>query len=107
MTTDLSTLLAALYVKIDDEIGGTWCLGRSSGTTNLTGAAVPRSLIAHEHRDAPALATAAPGLLAALGLQRARVRAFVIRADEAAADRARRRFGPEAVRVAAVAAGAM
>lgn len=69
----------------------------------------------------PALAAAALGLLASLGLQRARVRAFVIRADdllpavgahrqltldpgedraratEAAADRARRRFGPGAV----------
>ncbi|WNM34193.1 ImpB/MucB/SamB family protein [Streptomyces sp. Li-HN-5-11] len=75
----------------------------------------------------PALATAALGLLNALGLQRARVRAFVIRADallsvdgayrqlsldpgieraraaEAAADRARRRFGPEAVRPATLA----
>ncbi|WP_326648857.1 MULTISPECIES: DNA polymerase thumb domain-containing protein [unclassified Streptomyces] len=75
----------------------------------------------------PALAATALGLLTALGLQRARVRAFVIRADgllpansayrqlsldptdararavEAAADRARRRFGPEAVRPAALA----
>ncbi|WP_327314049.1 DNA polymerase Y family protein [Streptomyces sp. NBC_01235] len=75
----------------------------------------------------PALATAALSLLAGLGLQRARVRAFVIRADsllptdrayrqlsldpgdararaaEAAADRARRRFGPEVVRPAALA----
>ncbi|NJQ01349.1 ImpB/MucB/SamB family protein [Streptomyces sp. PLAI1-29] len=75
----------------------------------------------------PALATAALGLLAALGLQRARVRAFAVRADallpaagasrqlsldpgddraraaEAAADRARRRFGPEAVRPATLA----
>ncbi|MEU4499329.1 ImpB/MucB/SamB family protein [Streptomyces sp. NPDC023998] len=74
----------------------------------------------------PALAATALGLLNALGLQRARVRAFVIRADgllpansayrqlsldpsdararavEAAADRARRRFGPEAVRPAAL-----
>jgi DNA polymerase-4 len=75
----------------------------------------------------PALATAALGLLNALGLQRARVRAFAIRADallsadsaycqlsldpavdrarvaEAAADRARRRFGPKAVRPATLA----
>ncbi|MHA5051650.1 DNA polymerase Y family protein [Streptomyces sp. SD15] len=75
----------------------------------------------------PALATAALGLLTALELQRARVRAFAIRADsllpagsaywqlsldpgdararaaEAAADRARRRFGPGAVRPAALA----
>ncbi|WP_369244471.1 ImpB/MucB/SamB family protein [Streptomyces sp. R41] len=75
----------------------------------------------------PALAAAVLSLLAGLGLQRARVRAFVIRADnllptgrayrqlsldpsdararaaEAAADRARRRFGPEAVRPAALA----
>ncbi|PAZ16032.1 ImpB/MucB/SamB family protein [Streptomyces sp. SA15] len=75
----------------------------------------------------PALAAAALSLLAALGLQRARVRAFMIRADallpansayhqlsldpgdvraraaEAAADRARRRFGPEAIRPATLA----
>ncbi|MFI2349846.1 DNA polymerase thumb domain-containing protein [Streptomyces sp. NPDC019443] len=75
----------------------------------------------------PALAATALELLTTLGLQRARVRAFVIRADdllpanhayrqlsldpgdararaaEAAADRARRRFGPEAVRPAALA----
>ncbi|MGY5121076.1 DNA polymerase Y family protein [Streptomyces sp. 900105755] len=75
----------------------------------------------------PALAATALGLLASLGLQRARVRAFAIRADglrpagsayrqlsldpgdtrahaaEAAADRARRRFGPGAVRPAALA----
>ncbi|MFD4603207.1 ImpB/MucB/SamB family protein [Streptomyces sp. NPDC058464] len=76
----------------------------------------------------PALAAAALGLLASLGLQRARVRAFAIRADglrpadsayrqlsldpgdtraraaEVAADRARRRFGADAVRPAALAA---
>lgn len=75
----------------------------------------------------PTLVVAALGLLTSLGLQRARVRAFVIRADdllsagnvyrqlsldpgdararaaEAAADRARRRFGVEAVRPAALA----
>ncbi|MEU2335741.1 ImpB/MucB/SamB family protein [Streptomyces sp. NPDC013172] len=75
----------------------------------------------------PDLATTALGLLDSLGLQRARVRAFVIRADgllpadsayrqlsmdpgddraraaEAAADRARRRFGPLAVRPATLA----
>ncbi|MCX4861522.1 DNA polymerase Y family protein [Streptomyces canus] len=75
----------------------------------------------------PALAATALGLLTSLGLQRARVRAYAIRADdlrpadtahrqlsldsgddraraaEAAADRARRRFGPEAVRPAALA----
>ncbi|MDJ0460133.1 ImpB/MucB/SamB family protein [Streptomyces sp. H27-C3] len=75
----------------------------------------------------PALAMTALGLLYALGLQRARVRAFVVRADhllsaddahhqlsldprddrartaEAAADRARRRFGPRAVYPAALA----
>ena len=28
MTQDLNTLLTALYVKIDDEIGGTWWMGR-------------------------------------------------------------------------------
>ncbi|WP_406461423.1 ImpB/MucB/SamB family protein [Streptomyces sp. NBC_01622] len=75
----------------------------------------------------PALAATALGLLTSLGLQRARVRAFVLRADdlrpagsayrqlsmdptdararavEAAADRARRRFGQGAVRPAALA----
>ncbi|MER6540137.1 ImpB/MucB/SamB family protein [Streptomyces sp900105755] len=75
----------------------------------------------------PALAATALALLASLGLQRARVRAFAIRADglrpadgahrqlsldpgdarayaaEAAADRARRRFGAGAVRPAALA----
>ncbi|MFJ6087271.1 DNA polymerase thumb domain-containing protein [Streptomyces sp. NPDC092369] len=75
----------------------------------------------------PALTATALGLLTSLGLQRARVRAFALRADallpaadayrqlsldpaadraraaEAAADRARRRFGPEAVRPAALA----
>ncbi|MFD9317608.1 ImpB/MucB/SamB family protein [Streptomyces sp. NPDC060053] len=75
----------------------------------------------------PTLVTAALGLLTSLGLQRARVRAFMIRADnllpagnayhqlsldpndararaaEAAADRARQRFGAEAVRPAALA----
>ncbi|WP_405893118.1 ImpB/MucB/SamB family protein [Streptomyces sp. NBC_00104] len=75
----------------------------------------------------PALAATALGLLNALGLQRARVRAFVIRAHallpadsayrqlsmdpgddrarvaEAAADRARRRFGPWAIRPATLA----
>lgn len=75
----------------------------------------------------PAVAATALGLLTSLGLQRARVRAFVLRADdlrpagsayrqlsmdpadararavEAAADRARRRFGQEAVRPATLA----
>ncbi|MFJ7998497.1 ImpB/MucB/SamB family protein [Streptomyces sp. NPDC096310] len=75
----------------------------------------------------PALVTAALGLLTALGLQRARVRAFTLRADnlrpataafrqltldpgdararaiEAAADRGRHRFGPKAVRPAVLA----
>ncbi|EMF51299.1 MULTISPECIES: hypothetical protein [Streptomyces] len=75
----------------------------------------------------PALAADALSLLTGLGLQRARVRAFAIRADnllptgrsyrqlsldpgdararaaEAAADRARRRFGPEVIRPAALA----
>lgn len=75
----------------------------------------------------PAVAATALGLLTSLGLQRARVRAFALRADdlrpascayrqlsmdpgdararavEAAADRARRRFGQEAVRPAALA----
>ncbi|MEU9408947.1 ImpB/MucB/SamB family protein [Streptomyces sp. NPDC048281] len=75
----------------------------------------------------PVLAAHALGLLDVLGLQRARVRAFAVRADallpegnasrqlsmdpgderaraaEAAADRARRRYGPGAIRPAALA----
>ncbi|MFI6878134.1 DNA polymerase thumb domain-containing protein [Streptomyces sp. NPDC050400] len=81
-----------------------------------------------EHTShSPALAATALALLAGLGLQRARVRTFTVRADdlrpadsahrqlsldpgdararavEAAADRARRRFGTDAVRPAALA----
>ncbi|MGI5453572.1 DNA polymerase Y family protein [Streptomyces sp. CA-249302] len=91
-----------------------------SSTTRTRALAEPTS-------HSPALATVALSLLNVLGLQRARVRAFVIRADdllpagnayrqlsldpgneraraaEAAADRARRRFGPEAVRPATLA----
>lgn len=83
--------------------------------------------LAEPTNHSPALATAALGLLTGLGLQRARVRAFVIRADdllpadgaprqlslgpgdararaaEKAADRARRRFGQGAVHPAALA----
>ncbi|MFJ5270298.1 DNA polymerase thumb domain-containing protein [Streptomyces sp. NPDC088358] len=87
-----------------------------------------RSRTSTEPTDhSPALAATALGLLTALGLQRARVRAFALRADdllpaggayrqlsldpgdtraratEAAADRARRRFGAEAVRPATLA----
>ncbi|MEH0422160.1 ImpB/MucB/SamB family protein [Streptomyces sp. B21-083] len=92
----------------------------SSSTTRTRTLSDPTS-------HSPALATAVLGLLTALGLQRARVRAFAIRADglmpagsayhqlsldpgdararaaEAAADRARRRFGSKAVRPAALA----
>lgn len=77
----------------------------------------------------PDLAAAALGILVSLGLQRARVRAFAIRVDdlapaghahhqlsldprdgraraaEAAADRARRRFGPDTVQPATLAPG--
>ncbi|MEU9284760.1 ImpB/MucB/SamB family protein [Streptomyces sp. NPDC048275] len=91
-----------------------------SSTTRTRGLSEPTN-------HSPALAATALGLLTALGLQRARVRAFAVRADhllpagsaywqlsldpgdararaaEAAADRARRRFGPEAVRPAALA----
>jgi DNA polymerase IV len=79
------------------------------------------STLAEPTAHSPVLASTALGLLAALGLQRARVRAFAIRIDdlqpasdahhqlsldpgddraraaEAAADCARRRFGPDAV----------
>ncbi|MBK3574099.1 ImpB/MucB/SamB family protein [Streptomyces sp. MBT65] len=98
---------------------------RSSGGTSIS---TTRTRALPEPTDhSPALAATALGLLTSLGLQRARVRAFVLRADdlrpagsayrqlsmdpavdraravEAAADRARRRFGPEAVRPAALA----
>ncbi|MFI5681132.1 DNA polymerase Y family protein [Streptomyces cellulosae] len=90
-----------------------------SSTTRTRGLPEPTN-------HSPALAATALGLLTALGLQRARVRAFAIRADgllpagsayrqlsldpgdararaaEAAADRARRRFGQEAVGPAAL-----
>ncbi|MFE9256909.1 ImpB/MucB/SamB family protein [Streptomyces sp. NPDC006879] len=85
--------------------------------------------LAEPSDHSPALAAAALGMLIGLGLQRARVRAFVVRADdlipvgaayhqlsldpgeargraaEAAADRARIRFGAKAVRPAALAGG--
>jgi DNA polymerase-4 len=98
---------------------------RSSGGTPIS---TTRTRALPEPTDhSPALAATALGLLTSLGLQRARVRAFVLHADdlrpagsayrqlsmdpaadraravEAAADRARRRFGPEAVRPAALA----
>ncbi|WP_371658895.1 ImpB/MucB/SamB family protein [Streptomyces sp. NBC_00280] len=106
---------------------------RTAGRLTLTvryadRSSTTRTRVLPEPTDhSPALASAALGLLAALGLQRARVRAFVIRADalvaadssyrqlsldpgdararaaESAADRARRRFGQEAVRPAALA----
>lgn len=90
-----------------------------------------RSRTSAEPTDhSPALAATALGLLTSLGLQRARVRAFALRADdllpaggayrqlsldpgdtraraaEAAADRARRRFGAAAIRPAALATAA-
>ncbi|WUW90593.1 ImpB/MucB/SamB family protein [Streptomyces sp. NBC_01451] len=121
-------------LELADRIGGR-LRGerRTAGRLTLTvryadRSSTTRTRVLPEPTDhSPALASAALGLLAALGLQRARVRAFVIRADalvpadgshrqlsldpgdararaaEAAADRARRRFGPEAVRPAALA----
>ncbi|XUL87152.1 DNA polymerase Y family protein [Streptomyces galilaeus] len=92
----------------------------NSSTTRTRALSEPTS-------HSPALAATALSLLTSLGLQRARVRAFAVRADrlvpaknayrqlsldpgdtraraaEAAADRARRRFGPEAVRPATLA----
>ncbi|MFJ5308872.1 DNA polymerase thumb domain-containing protein [Streptomyces sp. NPDC088350] len=98
---------------------------RSSGGTPIS---TTRTRALPEPTDhSPALTATALGLLTSLGLQRARVRAFVLRADdlrpagsayrqlsmdptdararavEAAADRARRRFGQGAVRPAALA----
>jgi DNA polymerase-4 len=95
------------------------CADRSSTTRTRT--------LPEPTDHSPALAATALGLLASLGLQRARVRAYVLRADdlrpagtacrqlsldpgderaraaEAAADRARRRFGTGAVRPATLA----
>ncbi|WSQ15440.1 ImpB/MucB/SamB family protein [Streptomyces sp. NBC_01231] len=117
-----------------DQIGGRLRgEGQIAGRVTLTVRYADRSSTTRTHtlpeptNHSPALAAAALGLLSALGLQRARVRSFAIRADdllpagsaywqlsldpgdararaaEAAADRARRRFGPEAVRPAALA----
>ncbi|WP_405623924.1 DNA polymerase thumb domain-containing protein [Streptomyces sp. NBC_00076] len=117
-----------------DQIGGRLRgEGQIAGRITLTVRYADRSSTTRTHtlpeptNHSPALAAAALGLLSALGLQRARVRSFAIRADdllpagsaywqlsldpgdararaaEAAADRARRRFGPEAVRPAALA----
>ncbi|MDR3081297.1 MAG: ImpB/MucB/SamB family protein [Streptomyces sp.] len=109
--------------------------GRVAGRITLTVRYADRSSTTRTRKPAeptdhsPALATAALGLLAGLGLQRARVRAFAIRADdllpadsaphqlsldpgddrtraaEAAADKARRRFGSGAVHPATLADG--
>ncbi|MFM9789943.1 DNA polymerase Y family protein [Streptomyces turgidiscabies] len=117
-----------------DQIGGRLRgESRLAGRLTLTVRYADRSsttrtrTLAEPTGHSPALAAAALDLLAGLGLQRARVRAFVIRADgllpagdayrqlsldpgddraraaEAAADRARRRFGAAAVRPAALA----
>ncbi|MFJ4835679.1 DNA polymerase thumb domain-containing protein [Streptomyces sp. NPDC088747] len=107
--------------------------GRTAGRLTLTVRYADRTsstrtrTLPEPTNHSPALAAVALGQLAALGLQRARVRAFAVRAEdllpadtayrqlsldpgdararaaEAAADRARRRFGPEAVRPAALA----
>ncbi|MEV7086967.1 ImpB/MucB/SamB family protein [Streptomyces sp. NPDC093085] len=107
--------------------------GRTAGRLTLTvryadhGSTTRTRALPEPTDHSPALVTAALALLAGLGLQRARVRAFVLRADdllpagsacrqlsldprdararaaEAAADRARRRFGTAAVRPAALA----
>lgn len=85
--------------------------------------------LAEPTAHSPALIEAALGLLRSLGLQRARVRAYSLRSDrllpagrarrqlsldpaadrahaaESAGDRARRRFGPDAVRPATLATG--
>ncbi|MGW4231428.1 DNA polymerase Y family protein [Streptomyces sp. NPDC004980] len=106
---------------------------RAAGRLTLTvryadRSSTTRTRVLPEPTDhSPVLVAAALGLLASLGLQRARVRAFTVRADhllpagsayrqlslepgdararaaEAASDRARRRFGPKAVRPAALA----
>ncbi|SDH92787.1 hypothetical protein SAMN05421505_1271, partial [Sinosporangium album] len=49
MTTDLNTLLTALYVKIDDEIGGARCTGRPPllSDPELVCLAVAQALLGH------------------------------------------------------------
>ncbi|KPI07462.1 DNA-directed DNA polymerase [Actinobacteria bacterium OK074] len=98
---------------------------RSSGGTPIS--TTRTRALSEPTNHSPALAAVSLSLLTSLGLQRARVRSFAIRADrlvparsayrqlsldsgdtraraaEVAADRARRRFGPEAVRPAALA----
>ncbi|MFC4033013.1 ImpB/MucB/SamB family protein [Streptomyces polygonati] len=108
--------------------------GQVTGRLTLTVRYADRSsstrtrALAEATGHSPVLAATALGLLTALGLQRARVRAYTLRADElrpvadahhqlrldpddararaaeAAADRARRRFGPDAVHPATLAA---
>ena len=53
MTQDLNTLLTALYVKIDDEIGGTRCMGRPPllSDSELVCLAVAQALLGH-HSEA-------------------------------------------------------
>ncbi|MGI5453522.1 DNA polymerase Y family protein [Streptomyces sp. CA-249302] len=106
--------------------------GQVAGRLTLTVRYADRSsstrtrALAEPTDHSPALAATALGLLTALGLQRARVRSYAVRADdllpagrayrqlfldpdtdraraaEAAADRVRRRFGPQAVGPAAL-----
>jgi hypothetical protein len=53
VTQDLNTLLTALYVKIDDEIGGTRCMGRPPllSDSELVCLAVAQALLGH-HSEA-------------------------------------------------------
>ncbi|MEV0971360.1 transposase [Microtetraspora glauca] len=53
MTQDLNTVLTALYVKIDDEIGGTRCMGRPPllSDSELVCLAVAQALLGH-HSEA-------------------------------------------------------
>jgi len=98
---------------------------RSSGGTPIS--TTRTRALSQPTNHSPTLAETALSLLTSLGLQRARVRAFAVRADrlasaksayhqlsldpgdararaaEAATDRARRRFGPKAVRPATLA----
>ncbi|WP_329135397.1 ImpB/MucB/SamB family protein [Streptomyces sp. NBC_01476] len=118
-------------LALAEELGGRLrAEDRVAGRLTLTVRYADRSsttrtrALAEPTGHSPALAATALAVLASLGLQRARVRAFVIRVDnlrpageahrqlsldpaadrahavEAAADRARRRFGPQAVRPA-------
>jgi hypothetical protein len=75
VTTDLGTLLAALYVKIDDGIGGTRCIGRPPplSDSELVCLAVARASLGH-HSESRRLRSA-------LGLVKRLIRELAVDSD--------------------------